>query len=143
MLAAVYTILVESVKTFLGLMPLVILAMFVANWLMSHSSQRVIDRFLARKASDNILTVSLIGVALAPGTLSCYLPALRTLRKMGVPQSLIAAFICAQTLVGPARAFMEVPYFGLGFYAFRVVASFAIAAAVGWVYHTLEKRHTF
>jgi len=141
MIQALVNILVESVKSFLSFLPILAVAMFAANLLMTYMSQERVNRFLVGKVQRNILAMSLVGLV-TPGLLACYLPALRTLRKMGFPLSLIAAFITSQSLVGPGRLFMEVTYFGAAFFAYRVVASFFIAYAVGLIYYWVEKRVT-
>lgn len=139
MIEVVTTVLIESVKSLLSFLPILLIAMFAANVIMSYVSQERVNRFLVGKVQRNILAMSLVGLV-SPGVLACYLPALRTLRKMGFPLSMIAAFITSQTLVGPGRAFMEITYFGLPFFVYRVIASFAIAYAVGMVYHKVEER---
>ena len=102
-------------------------------------SARVFDYFLHGRVRETLVAVTLTGL-LTPGPLAAYLPVLKALRKLGFRLSLVAAFITSQTLVGPGRLFMEVRYFGAPFFVYRVLASFAIALAVGAIYALLERR---
>jgi uncharacterized membrane protein YraQ (UPF0718 family) len=131
-----------TTRNFLGFLPTLIIAIVVAQILNSYISREVIERLRTRSLRENLFVVTLIGLV-TPGPLACYLPLLKVLRKTGLPLSLIVTFITAQTLVGPLRLFLEVGYLGLGFFAYRVAASFAIAASVGFIYHHLERRITF
>ena len=133
------TLLRKTLQNLWSFLPVLLLALFVANVIQSRRSARMFDYFLHGRVRETLPAVSLAGL-LTPGPLACYLPVLKALRKLGFRLSLIAAFITAQTLVGPGRMFMEVRYFGVGFFVYRVLASFAIALAVGFVYALLERR---
>jgi uncharacterized membrane protein YraQ (UPF0718 family) len=133
------TLLRESLRNLWSYLPVLMVALFVANVIQARRSARVFDYFLHGRVRETLLAVTLTGL-LTPGPLSAYLPVLQALRKLGFRLSLIAAFITSQTLVGPGRLFMEVSYFGAGFFIYRVLASFAIALAVGAIYALLERR---
>jgi uncharacterized membrane protein YraQ (UPF0718 family) len=133
------TLLVETWRNLLGFLPILLVAMFAANVIQARLSARVMDHLVHGRVRDTLLAVALIGLA-TPGPLACYLPVLKALRKLGFRLSLIAAFITAQSLVGPGRLVVETSYFGVGFFVYRVFASFAIALLVGSIYHWLEKR---
>jgi len=133
------TLLIETWQNLLGFLPILLLAMFAANVIQARLSGRVMDHLLHGRVRDTLLAVTLIGLA-TPGPLACYLPVLKALRKLGFRLSLIAAFITAQSLVGPGRLVVETGYFGVGFFVYRVVASFFIALLVGAIYHQLEQR---
>jgi uncharacterized membrane protein YraQ (UPF0718 family) len=133
------TLLRETLQNLWSYLPILLVALFVANYIQSRQSARVLDYFLHGRVRETLVAVSLIGLV-TPGLLSCYLPVLKALRKLGFRLSLIAAFITSQTLVGPGRLLMEVRYFGAGFFIYRVIASFAIAIAVGVIYALLERR---
>ena len=133
------TLLREALRNLSSYLPVLLLALFFANVVQSRRSARVFDYFLHGRVRETLLAVSLTGL-LTPGPLACYLPVLKALRKLGFRLSLIAAFITSQTLVGPGRLFIEVRYFGAGFFVYRVLASFAIALAVGFIYALLERR---
>ena len=135
------TLLRETLQNLWSYLPVLLLALFVSNVIQSRRSARVFDYLLHGRLRETLLAVSLTGL-LTPGPLAAYLPPLKALRKLGLRLSLIVAFITAQTLVGPGRLFIEVRYFGAGFFVYRVLASFAIALAVGFIYALLERRET-
>jgi uncharacterized membrane protein YraQ (UPF0718 family) len=133
------TLLRKTLENLWSYLPVLVVALFVSNLIQSRRSARVLDYFLHGRVRETLLAVTLTGL-LTPGPLACYLPVLKALRKLGFRLSLIATFVTAQTLVGPGRLFMEVRYFGAGFFIYRVLASFAIALAVGVIYVLLERR---
>jgi uncharacterized membrane protein YraQ (UPF0718 family) len=133
------TLLRETLQNLWSYLPILLAALFVSNVIQSRRSARVFDYFLHGRVRETLLAVTLTGL-LTPGPLAAYLPVLKALRKLGFRLSLIAAFVTSQTLVGPGRLFMEVRYFGAPFFVYRVLASFAIALAVGAVYALLERR---
>jgi len=133
------TLLRGTLENLWSYLPILLVALLVSNYIQSRRSARVLDYFLHGRVRETLVAVSLTGL-LTPGPLAAYLPVLKALRKLGFRLSLIAAFITSQTLVGPGRLFMEVGYFGAGFFIYRVIASFAIAIAVGVIYALLERR---
>ena len=133
------TLLTETARNMMSFLPILLLALFAANFIQARRTGRVLDHFLHGRVRDTLPAVSIMGL-LTPGPLACYLPVLQALRKLGFRLSLVAAFITSQTLVGPGRLFMEVSYFGTWFFVYRVVASLGIALVVGAVYALLERR---
>jgi len=122
-----------AVMRFLYSVPILVVAIFSAHLISTFISRERVESFL-RKTERNILGASLIGLV-TPGPLAPYLPLLRVLKKRGLSLSVVAAFITSQTLVGPMRAFLEVDFFGVPFFALRVVISFLTALGVGAFYH--------
>jgi len=90
----------------------------------------------------NIAKASIVGIA-TPGPLLAFLPILKTFKKKGVSVSIIVAFITGQTLIGPMRFFLEVNYFGITFFIYRVIIAFLIAVSIAICFRFLEKRIEF
>jgi uncharacterized membrane protein YraQ (UPF0718 family) len=122
---------------FLNFLPVLVISIVVAQIINSYISKEAIKKILKEK-KGNTIRASGIGL-LTPGPLASYLPFLKTLKKRGLPLSMIVAFITSQTLVGPMRLFLEVEYFGITFFVYRVIISFLIAVSVGMIYHFLEE----
>ena len=131
-------ILYLTIERFLKYLPILVIAIIIAQFLRLYIMEDTIGIFLKRKARRNILVGSLLGLV-TPGPLSSFLPLLRVLKSGGLPLSVVAAFITSQTLVGPLRAFLEIDLFGTGFFVYRVVISFLIAMGVGLCFHLLKK----
>jgi len=125
-------ILYIAVMRFLQTLPLLTIAILVAQILNSIIPKEKIEEFL-RKSRRSILGTSLIGLV-TPGPLAPYLPLLKVLRNSGLPLSAVVAFITSQTLVGPLRAFLEIDFFGVAFFICRVIISFLIALGIGEFY---------
>lgn len=131
-------ILYITIERFLKYLPILVIAIIIAQFFRLYIMEDTIGIFLKRKARRNILVGSLLGLV-TPGPLSAFLPLLRVLKSGGLPLSVVAAFITSQTLVGPLRAFLEIDLFGVGFFVYRVVISFLIAMSVGLCFHLLKK----
>ena len=131
-------ILYITTMRFLYSLPILVIAILVAQTLNSSISKEKIGEFL-RKTRRNILGASLLGLV-TPGPLAPYLPLLRVLRNSGLSLPAVVAFITSQTLVGPLRAFLEIDFFGVAFFAYRVVISFLIAVSVGGCYQLFGNR---
>lgn len=130
-----------SIVRFLNFLPLLFIAIVAGQIVNTLLSAKKSKKFLKHK-KNNIIRVSGIGL-ISPGPLSAYLPVLKALNKNGLPLSAVVAFITAQTLVGPMRLFLEVSYFGIVFFIFRVIMSFFIAIFIGVYYRLLEIKGEF
>ena len=86
-----------------------------------------------------IAKASALGIA-TPGPLLAYMPFLNILKKKKVSLGILAAFITGQTLIGPVRVFLEVGYFGLEFFVYRLIIAFLIAVWVGVIFETFAKK---
>lgn len=135
----VMDILFLTIERFLKYLPILVIAIFVAQFFRLYLTEDKIGIFLKRKARRNILIGSLLGLV-TPGPLASFLPLLRVLKSGGLQLSVVAAFITSQTLVGPIRAFLEVDLFGTAFFVYRVVISFLIAMGVGLCFQLLRER---
>lgn len=134
-------ILQQTVVGFIKVLPILVVAIVVSQIVQSYiPKDKIKDIFKENK--KNILKSSLIGIA-TPGPLLAFLPLLRTLKEKGMPISLVVAFITGQTLVGPMRLFLEVGYFGIKFFAYRVVISLIIAIIIGMCFKIFEKHIQF
>ena len=132
-------VLYLTIERFLTYLPILVIAIIVAQFFRFYITEDTIGIFLKRKVKRNILVGSLLGLV-TPGPLAAFLPLLRLLKSNGLPLSVVAAFITSQTLVGPIRAFLEVDLFGAGFFLYRVLISFLIALSVGLCFQALRKR---
>lgn len=130
-----------TLANFLKFLPILIVAIVTAQIINSYISKEMIEKILKEKGR-NIIRASGIGIA-TPGPLVAYLPLLKVLYGKGLPLSIIVAFITSQTLVGPMRLFLEVEYFGIIFFVYRVIISFLIAVGIGTCFRFLEKHIRF
>jgi uncharacterized membrane protein YraQ (UPF0718 family) len=122
---------------FIQILPILIIAIFASEILKSHLHEDKIKKVF-KESEKNIIEASVIGIA-TPGPLIAYLPFLKTLKNKGVKSSILASFITGQTLVGPARIFLEISYFGLLFLVSKLAIAFFIAIAIGTSFRFLEK----
>ena len=126
-----------TLANFLKFLPILIVAIVTAQIIGSYIPKDMREKILKEKGR-NIIRASGIGIA-TPGPLAAYLPLLKVLNEKGLPLSIIVAFITGQTLVGPMRLFLEVKYFGIIFFVYRVIISFLIAVGIGMCFRFLEK----
>lgn len=130
-----------TLANFLKFLPILIVAIVTAQIIGSYIPKDMREKILKEKGR-NIIRASGIGIA-TPGPLAAYLPLLKILNEKGLPLSIIVSFITGQTLVGPMRLFLEVEYFGIIFFVYRVIISFLIAVGIGTCFRFLEKHIRF
>lgn len=130
-----------TLANFLKFLPILIVAIVTAQIIGSYIPKDMGEKILKEKGR-NIIRASGIGIA-TPGPLAAYLPLLKVLNEKGLPLSIIVSFITGQTLVGPMRLFLEVEYFGIIFFVYRVIISFLIAVGIGTCFQFLEKHIRF
>lgn len=130
-------ILYLTLISFLKILPILVIAIVLSQIISIYLPQEKTEMvFKANK--KNLAKASVVGIA-TPGPLLAFLPLLKTFKKKGVPVSIIAAFITGQTLIGPMRFFLEVNYFGITFFIYRVIVAFLIAMSVAVCFRFLEK----
>ena len=123
--------------SFLKILPILVIAIVLSQIITTYLSQEKTEMiFEANK--KNMAKASIIGIA-TPGPLLAFLPLLKTFKKKGVSVSIIVAFITGQTLIGPMRFFLEVNYFGITFFIYRVLIAFLIAMSVAVCFRFLER----
>jgi len=130
-------ILYLTLISFLKILPILVIAIVLSQIISIYLPQEKTEMvFKANK--KNLAKASVVGIA-TPGPLLAFLPLLKTFKKKGVSVSIIAAFITGQTLIGPMRFFLEVNYFGITFFIYRVIVAFLIAMSVAVCFRFLEK----
>lgn len=130
-------ILYLTLISFLKILPILVIAIVLSQIISIYLPQEKTEMvFKANK--KNLVKASVVGIA-TPGPLLAFLPLLKTFKKKGVSVSIIVAFITGQTLIGPMRFFLEVNYFGITFFVYRVLIAFLIAMSVAVCFRFLEK----
>lgn len=130
-------ILKETIIRFLKILPIIIIAVIVSQFLIIHIKKNKIKKYF-KETEKNIAEVSAVGI-LTPGPMVAFLPILKTFKEKGLPISLIIAFITGQALIGPGRMFLEISYFGIWFFVYRVLIAFLIAIGVGTSFRIIER----
>ena len=130
-------ILYLTLISFLKILPILVIAIVLSQIISIYLPQEKTEMvFKANK--KNLVKASVVGIA-TPGPLLAFLPLLKMFKKKGVSVSIIVAFITGQTLIGPMRFFLEVNYFGITFFVYRVLIAFLIAMSVAVCFRFLEK----
>jgi len=82
------------------------------------------EDFAEKHLRDNKLShlfyATLLGV-LTPGPVYAIYPIVIVLKKKGIKNPILVAFLTGQTIIGPARAPFEIGFFGLKFYLYRIL----------------------
>jgi len=134
-------ILYSTIINFLKILPVLIIAIVASQVIKVYLHEKKIKKSF-KENEKNIAKASAIGIA-SPGPLIAYLPLLDKLKKKGLPISILVAFITGQTLIGPARLFLETAYFGFEFFFWHLVLSFFIAISIATAFMFLEKKIKF
>ncbi len=132
-------IIITTLLDFLKILPFLLVAIIFSQIIKTYLHEEKIKE-ITKETKTNFAKTALVGIA-TPGPLLVYLPILKSLRDKGMPFSIIAAFITGQTLIGPGRIFLEVSYFGMEFFMYRVMFAFLIALAVATGFKILERNY--
>jgi len=130
-------ILKLTIENFLKILPIIVAAIIAAQVIKVYLPEDKVKSSF-KENEKNIVKASAIGIA-TPGPLLAFLPLLKSLKEKSLPLSIIVAFITGQTLIGPMRLFLEVGYFGILFFVYRVIIAFLIAIGIATCFRILEK----
>jgi uncharacterized membrane protein YraQ (UPF0718 family) len=86
----------------------------------------------------NLFYATLLGT-ITPGPVYAIYPIVLTLRRKGVSNPMLVAYLTGQTIIGPARAAFEVGFFGLKFYLFRIVLALLMGPLAGVLFIALSQ----
>lgn len=76
---------------------------------------------------------------LTPGPVYAIYPIVLVLKKKGIQNPILVAYITGQTIIGPARIPFEVGLFGLDFFLYRIALSLVMGPLAGILYILLSK----
>jgi uncharacterized membrane protein YraQ (UPF0718 family) len=86
----------------------------------------------------HLFYATLLGV-LTPGPVYAIYPIVLELRRKGVGNAMLVAYLTGQTIIGPARAPFEIGFFGLKFYAYRILLALIMGPVAGILFIFLSK----
>lgn len=78
------------------------------------------EKHLRNNKLSHLFYATLLGV-LTPGPVYAIYPIVIVLKKKGIKNPILVAFLTGQTIIGPARAPFEIGFFGLKFYLYRIL----------------------
>ncbi len=134
-------ILSTSAISFMKVLPILVAAIIASQIIKYYlPEEKIKDSF--GESEKNIIKASGVGLV-TPGPLLAYLPLLKALKDKGLALSVMVAFITSQTLIGPMRLFLEVGYFGIAFFAYRLVLAFLMSIGIASCFRILEKHIKF
>lgn len=81
---------------------------------------------------------TLLGVC-TPGPVYAIYPIVLELRRKGVGNAILVAYLTGQTIIGPARAPFEIGFFGLKFYIYRILLALLMGPMAGILFILFSK----
>ena len=81
---------------------------------------------------------TLLGV-FTPGPVYAIYPIVLELRRKGVGNAILVAYLTGQTIIGPARAPFEIGFFGLKFYIYRILLALLMGPLAGILFIAFSK----
>jgi len=100
------------------------------------------EDFAEKHLRDSKLThlfyATLLGV-LTPGPVYAIYPIVIVLKKKGIKNPILVAFLTGQTIIGPARAPFEIGFFGLKFYLYRILLALIMGPIAALLFIFLSK----
>lgn len=98
--------------------------------------------FVKDRLKDNkiiyLFYATVFGI-LTPGPVYAIYPILIVMKKKGIQNPILVAYITGQTIVGPARIPFEVGLFGLEFFLYRIALALVMGPLAGILYILLSK----
>ncbi len=91
------------------------------------------EKYLKNNSILYLFYATFLGT-LTPGPVYAIYPIVLELRRKGVSNAILVAFLTGQTIIGPARAPFEIGFFGLKFYLFRILLALVMGPVAGLLY---------
>jgi uncharacterized membrane protein YraQ (UPF0718 family) len=86
----------------------------------------------------NLFYATILGI-LTPGPVYAIYPIVLELRRKGVSNAILVAYLTGQTIIGPARAPFEIGFFGVKFYLFRIFLAMLMGPLAGMIFIALSR----
>lgn len=128
----------ENVGMIVGILLLSIAAVLVSVGIHYLIAPAFVERHLQGNKLRYLVYATLLGIV-TPGPVYALYPVMLALRKKGVQNPVLVSFITGQTLIGPARAPLEIGLFGVTFFAYRLALAVVIGPLAGLLYILLSK----
>jgi len=133
---------VESLSENVGMIVRILLLSIVAVFISVAIHRLVPEDFAERHLQGNkfryLVYAALLGI-LTPGPVYAIYPVVLALKNKGVRNPILVSYITGQTIIGPARVPLEVGFFGIDFFAYRVVLAVLIGPLAGLLYILFSK----
>jgi uncharacterized membrane protein YraQ (UPF0718 family) len=121
---------VFTINALLDVLPMFIVATFLAGLIRSWIHQDLIIKYLGIRKGRNIPIAAALGIV-TPGPVYSIYPLLNVLRDKGASSEAITTFLFGQTMIGPMRTALEVSFFSAPFFIFRIALAFTLAVLAG------------
>ncbi|MEA2096345.1 MAG: permease [Candidatus Cloacimonadota bacterium] len=96
------------------------------------------EKHLHDSKLSHLFYATLLGV-LTPGPVYAIYPIVIVLKKKGIQNPILVAFLTGQTIIGPARAPFEIGFFGLKFYIYRILLALIMGPIAALLFIFLSK----
>jgi len=129
-----------SATNLIEIIPIFIVASFLAGWVDAWVGRDLVTRFLTgRNLLVGLTIVTCVGI-ITPGPIYSIFPLVYVLKRKGVSSHYLIAFMTGQTLMGPLRIPLELYYLGLNFFIFRLISSVILGIFAGLCAYPLSAR---
>lgn len=135
----VYTGILLGIKTFVNVLPLLLLAIIVAGLIQVVVSRQTIVKWLGKESGFRGIFIAGIGGALIPGGPYGYYPLIASLLVSGAELSAVLTFAIAKSLWDLSRLTMEIALLGPKVTFVRYSITFMFPIIVGIVSHYIFK----
>ena len=97
------------------------------------------EKYISENKLRYLFYAALLGI-LTPGPVYAIYPIVFSLKKKGVQNHIIVSYITGQTIIGPARAPLEIGLLGINFFVYRIMLAILMGTLAGFLYFLLSKR---
>ena len=112
-------LIASNLEIIIKIMYLTAIAMGISTAIHFLIPENFAEKHLRDNKLSHLFYATLLGV-LTPGPVYAIYPIVMVLKKKGIKNPIIVAFLTGQTVIGPARAPFEIGFFGLKFYIYRI-----------------------
>jgi uncharacterized membrane protein YraQ (UPF0718 family) len=142
--ARVLAILTDDFGLFFEMMPKVLAGCLIGVFVMLLLPREVVARWVgAESGVTGILVATMAGAILPGGPFTIY-PVAGAFLAVGADAGAVVAFVTSWSLLGYARALVwELPFFGVDFVGWRVLAAIPLPVIAGLLARTAVRRFGF
>jgi len=96
------------------------------------------EKHMHNNKLSHLFYATLLGV-LTPGPVYAIYPIVMVLKKKGIKNPILVAFLTGQTIIGPARAPFEIGFFGIKFYIYRILLALIMGPVAALLFIFLSR----
>ncbi|NQT65105.1 MAG: permease [FCB group bacterium] len=133
-----FQLITSNSEIIIKIIYLTVIAMGISTAIHFLIPENFAEKHLHDSKLSHLFYATLLGV-LTPGPVYAIYPIVIVLKKKGIKNPILVAFLTGQTIIGPARAPFEIGFFGLKFYFYRIILALIMGPIAALLFIFLSK----